>query len=433
MDKGFAEMRKKVAAIQTPEDLEERLHQALASRVVQRRRVPRWQGRVAVLLAFFMLFGYHFNTLAYYGRRFVGYDRIIDGSLRELNELGKGQTVDQAFTFQDGRTVILDGIMLDGNQLLAFCRFTSPEADLENLPIQPNPFMRGSTGRYFLRSGAGVLNDEGTELHYVFHFDPPRPWEKTLVLAFTNQNGGVAETGELRFVLDRQKAMGFILRVGVHDDFTTAEGSIRIHSLQASPTRTRIRGRIQGILGLAADTLRGERYRPEQLNLELLVNGEVWPIQGGSLTTDHHGITFERDYEALPGEVLSLELRLVSFKADYDASLQVPLTSGQLPLSAELPGGHGLIVQAVTMENDQTQVTITTAVDVRLSRVRLIADGESMALERTTDEEMIKLETGGLLYSRTLHFAGTGHDLVLAVQRISADTTYNQIMRIPLQ
>lgn len=428
----LAEMKRKVDDIQAPDDLGERLTRALDKHPLRRRSPRRWQAQVATLLVFFMLFGYHFNTLAYYGRRFVGYDRIIDGSLQELNALGRGQILDQSYTFEDGRQVTLDGIMLDGNQLLAFCRFTSPEHDLEDDHIQPDPFMRGTVGRYLMRSGAGVLSDDGAEMHYVFHFDPPWPWEKTMVMTFTNRAGAVSETGQIRFVLDRQKAMGFTLRVPVQKNFTVQEGRIRIHSLSASATRTRIRGNFQGIVELAWDTLRGERIRPERLDLQLLVNGEEWPEQGGSMTTDNRGITFEMDYAALPEEILSLKLRLVSFKTDFDVAVQVPLSVGQPPTDARLFEGQDLQIQSVQQDADHTYVTLRTQDALLLSRVRLAVDGEAISLLDTTDESLEKTETGKILRTRTLRFAGTGGNLMLDIQRIAMDTEYGQIISIPL-
>jgi hypothetical protein len=429
----LAEMKKRVEDIQVPGDLEERLSRALAGRAIKRRRGPAWQARAAVLLVFFMLFGYHFNTLAYYGRTFLGFEPVMDGALQNLSQLGKGQILDLKHEFPDGRSITLEGIMLDGNQMIAFCSVRGPAGDLERHDLQVGPFMRSTFGRYLMQSGAGVINEDGTEMKYVFHFQPPRPWEKSMIIPFSSGSGAARAEGEFRFVLDRQKAMGFTLRVAVPEDFTVAEGKIRIQSLQASPTRTRVRGRIQGIMGLAADTLRGERFRPEKLDMQLLVNGEEWPLQGGSMTTDHWGITFERDFEALPAEIFSLQLRLASFQADHDVTLPVPLAVNQTPHNADLPGGHFLTIQAVIQHSGSTRVTLTTAAGLRLSRVKLLVDGEAVSLAETTDEALIKLETGKLLKTRTLHFHGAGDDLVLDIQRISVDTDYNQIISIPLE
>ncbi len=80
------------------------------------------------------------DTLAYYGKKLIGYDMVMNGTLQELNQLGKGQEIGEAYTFQNGVTLSLDGIMLDGNQLLAFYTLYDPrgtigEIDLVLIPI----------------------------------------------------------------------------------------------------------------------------------------------------------------------------------------------------------------------------------------------------------------------------------------------------------
>ena len=63
---------------------------------------------------------YQSDTLAFYGKRLIGYDPIMNGTLKQLNQLGKGQSINKSYTYKNGVVLSLDGIMLDDNQCLAY-------------------------------------------------------------------------------------------------------------------------------------------------------------------------------------------------------------------------------------------------------------------------------------------------------------------------
>ncbi len=432
VDERLAEMKKHIDTIQAPDDLEQRLLNALAQKKMPRRRRSAWRLQVASLLLVAMLFGYHFNTLAYYGRTFLGYERVVDGAIQNLNELGKGQVLDLTHTFPDGRSITLEGIMLDGNQLVAFCRIFSPAGDLENHNIQVGPFMRGTVGRYLMRSGAGVISDDGTEMNYVFHFEPPRPWEKTMVIPFSSQDGSLLHEGEFRFVLDRQKAMGYILRLSVGKHFDMDTGKMTIHSLDASPTRTQVRGTLQGPAWLIRDTLTDKRFYPHRLDLKLLVNGEEWPMQGGSMSTDLRGITFQMDYDALPDTVVSIRLLLESFQTEHELEETVPLQVGQESQDIQVLGER-IRIRQVRTDGASTYITVTSPESLVLTRATLSVDGHTAYLRRTVDEELEKLETGEILRTRTLQYEASGEELTLNIERVLEDTAYGVTMSLPLE
>ena len=432
VDERLAEMKKHVDTIQAPDDLEQRLSKALSQKKMPQRKRSAWRLQVASLLLVVMLFGYHFNTLAYYGRTFLGYERVVDGAIQNLNELGKGQVLDLTHTFPDGRSITLEGIMLDGNQLVAFCRIASAAGDLENHTIQVGPFMRGTLGRYLMRSGAGVISADGTEMNYVFHFEPPRPWEKTMVIPFSSGHGDQINTGEFRFVLDRQKAMGFILRLSVGKHFDLDTGKMTIHTLDASPTRTQIRGTLQGPVWLVRDTLADQRFYPHRLDLKLLVNGEEWPMQGGSMSTDLRGITFQMDYDALPDTVVSIRLLLESFQSEHELEETMPLQAGQENQVIQILGEQVWIRQVRT-DGASTYITITSPESLVLTRVTLSVDGHTVFLRRTSDEQLEKLEDGEILRTRTLQYEASGEELSLNIERVLVDTTFGLTMSLPLE
>ena len=70
---------------------------------------------------------YSFDSIAYYGKKFIGYDNMLYGNLKELFDEGRGQEINKSCTFSDGLEFTLDAIMFDGNELMAFCRMYHPE------------------------------------------------------------------------------------------------------------------------------------------------------------------------------------------------------------------------------------------------------------------------------------------------------------------
>ena len=94
--------------------MEDKLRNSLNSLSIKKNKTIRT--KVAALIILVLLLGYNMDTLAYYGKQLIGYESIMDGTLSELNNLGKGQIIDKSYIFKSGVKVTLDGIMLK-----AFC------------------------------------------------------------------------------------------------------------------------------------------------------------------------------------------------------------------------------------------------------------------------------------------------------------------------
>lgn len=66
-----------------------------------------------------------------------------------------------------------------------------------------------------------------------------------------------------------------------------------------------------------------------------------------------------------------------------------------------------------------TYITITTDENTLLSKVYLYIDGEKVDLKETIPK---------INNTRTLKFEGTGEDLVLSIERIKYNKSYNEII-----
>ncbi len=113
VEKMLNENKNDIDQIKVPKELEERLSSALNNHKPTKAKRKYVKVRIAVAFIAVLLIGYNIDTLAFYGKQLIGYDQVMNGTLKELNELGKGQMIDKSHTFEDGVIITLDGIMID--------------------------------------------------------------------------------------------------------------------------------------------------------------------------------------------------------------------------------------------------------------------------------------------------------------------------------
>lgn len=424
-------LRKKkleIDELEIPEDLEERLVGALKSSPSKSMR--KWAIRVAALLIAFLLVGYNFDTLAFYAKKLVGYDGVMSNTLKQLNELGKGQIIGESHTFKNGVKVTLDGVMMDDNQLLIFYTIKAPNGDLNKIDTITTQ-MKGALGRYYEKSGQGEINEEKNEIKWISSFDAPYFFEKKIKWCIDMVVEKEREIIEIDFTLDRNKAMGHSLKKELNKQVEIDGTKIRFQSITASPTTTIINGKIQNILELVKDHISGERIRPDALDAKLIANGKEVAEQGSGMSTDRKGITFQKKYDALPADLEKLEIQIVRFVADCDVNEEFKIVKDGDKQSIKVLD-QTIEINKVWESKGETYVTITTEENVLLSKVYLLLDGKKVELEETVTDKHEKMEDGTINHTRTLRFNSAGKDLKLDIIRIKYAKNCNQIIEIPI-
>lgn len=420
----------RIDCLKAPNELEDRLRNALNNHNAPRQRGYRRIVKVAAILVVIITLSYHFDTLAYYTKRLVGYDSLMKGSLRELNELGKGQVIEKSHTFANGLKFTLDGIMLDENQMLVFYSIKAPPGREDLVDSNISMYFKGFLKMYHQRWGHGEINEANNEIKWVTSFDPPSFLDKKLQLTL-DLTGKDAETAEIVFTIDREKAMGHTLKKTLDETAEAEDIRLTFQSIIASPTQTTIKGSLQKFISLAIDTLEGERIRPQELSFDLIANGKALEHQAGGLKTDSNGITFHKEFDPLPEDLESLQIHLKSLQIDRDANQKLPLS--QIKKDHELVvKGQTVIINGVYEEGDHTYITLTTADHVKLSSVRLIIGGERTPLQETIESEHTNGGDGSIWHTRTLRFPVKGPDAVLLFERISYSQEFDQVIDIPL-
>ncbi len=415
-----------------PEELETRLIRALNGKSSSaRRRGFNWMAKAAAILLITVIIGYNFNTLAYYGKRLVGYDNIMSGTLKELNQLGKGQIIDLSHTFENGASVTLDGVMIDENQLLAFYTIKDPGGNAADLNIKLEHYIKGFLWEYYASHGQGEVSEDGTEIKWISSYAPPGFWERSLSLKFVLQEGDIYEEKEFTFKIDREKAMAATLKKNLNISLKQKETSVEFLNISATPTNTVVEGRLQNTFDLAKDHIMGERIRPKAIEFKLIANGMELMQQAGGMSTNLKGITFHKEFDALPKDLETLELQIDSIIVDHDVEVRLMLDeatkNGELQLLDQ-----SIEVDKLYTSDGTTHVTITTLEDVLLSKVYLLMDGKKVSLTNTTTVEHIKTAEGEIYHRRTLNFPGTAEKYELLIESISFMEEYNKTVIIPI-
>ena len=87
--------------------------------------------------SFLIFVGYNYNGFAYYGKKIMGFDDLMSGTLAELNEEGMGQTIGKSVLLEDGTEFTVDGIMTDANQLILYYTLTNTK-ETDDISIRDN-------------------------------------------------------------------------------------------------------------------------------------------------------------------------------------------------------------------------------------------------------------------------------------------------------
>lgn len=267
----------------------------------------KWsKGFIAALITLVLIFSYSYDTLAYYGKRIIGYDKVVYGSVEALNEEGAGQEINKSHTFSNGVTVTLDGIMFDENELVAFYKVQSKNTKLEDT----NLFMRIDGIRplgYHPSGGAGTLIDDYTQM-WVHSFQAPKIYEKWLSLEINMTADRKSETGKINFTLDRSKAMKRVAKQEIGKGIELEGLRINFLSLTASRLSTNIEGTMEPIPDSGQDHTEYSFENHPSLRFDIFVDDKYY-------STAYAGVNFANKAEfssealGLPAEFKDIDIR----------------------------------------------------------------------------------------------------------------------------
>lgn len=425
IDKELEDMKENLKNIEVPDELESTLRQGLNSASNKRKRF-NYKAIIAASAIVIFFIGYNADAISYYGKRLIGYESVMNFTLNQLNELGSGQAINKSYTFKDGIKVTLDGVMLDDNNIVTFYTIYNENHSLNdnhrNIHVSLESLLSNYSG-----GGEGRLSDDGQKMTWVSSYTAPHFFEKNMKLSLYNNE--TEEYGEIKFKLDRSKAVGKSLKLPLNKTVKFNDQKIHFNDLIASPITTVVDGKFQDIFELGKDALNGDRIYFNDIELELLADGDKISLQSGGMSTNLKGSYFHKSFDTLPKYTKEVELVLKSLAISENVDEKVDLNNQTFPKTIDVLD-RDITINKIYEKDGNTYVNITTEEDVYLTSLFLNIDGKDIRNERTIDETFDKIvEKDGvkkLLRSRTVEFIGSGKKLELKIKKISYNKEFDE-------
>lgn len=429
IEKMLIDKKCEIDKLKAPEGMEDRLRSALNKKSPKKNKPHKWIAKAAVVILAIIFIGNNIDTLAFYGGKIIGYDNVMSHYLKDINDMGRGQVLEESYVSKQGFIVMLDGVMLDDNQLIMFATVKDRRGNVDKISLESLTIKDRKGHMVRMSTSEGEVNKEKTEIKYKIIFESPVSLGKEVVCQFNVLKDENEESGEIKFNLDKKRAMANEFKKGVNKKIKVDETSIKVNSIVASPTTTYVHGVIQNIFELGKDEIFGGGFRIENLDLRLLCDGKEIKDESSQISTDMRGMTFSKNYEALPKDIKTLELKLVSVDIENRINEKIKLKEGTKNEIVEICGER-VEINNVYKKDGDTFVTITTNKDTILSKVSMIMDKEEILLEETSSSKDTHGTDGSVKSTRTLCFKGSGDDLILKIERLKYKKVYNKTIDI---
>ncbi len=424
IEKRLIKEKERLDAITTPENVETRLRNALelAPTKKKRRVTPRWIVAAAVVF-FLVIASYNYNAVAFYGKTLLGFDELISGTLKNLNEKGMGQPIDQKIKIDEETDVWLHGMMSDENRFILYYTLTNPsginlfEEDL----FRPNT-ITGTFTNAAVESGIYLLEENDTVLKATLSFEPVSPFAKELTLHYDQPvANGERREGTVTFPYNANQALPTNIKKSIKKKIHVDQGTVTFRSITATPTMTIIDGSL--------NVKNFDRVNLPLDGIELIANGEPVEKIGGGNSSAFLGRKFDIRFDALPEPLHSLELVVKEFVGYEKINKRITLGAPQEEPFL-LYDNKKLWITNVNETNEGVQITLATDDDVMLDGVSIeTANNEQIPLHTTVNQVSIT-KNNQTLKERTLLFETTLEPKSIIVEGIHYMKEYGDRIEI---
>lgn len=408
--------------MKAPDALEYTLRAALDKQTTKKpTRRKRIGLIIAAALSCMIVVGYQFDALAFYGKTLFGFDEILSSNLQELNEQGMGQVIGQQVAFPDGTIVTIDGIMADANQSLVY--YTASNRAGIDFDIVDFSSISGFATKADKVSGTAVLNDKSTELKGMQTFEAVSPFAKKLTIHFRVEDDAVgAIERSITFPYKANDALQKSFKQRIGETVKVDQGSIVFQKLIATPTMTRVEGKVK-VDGF-------DRVDGTLSGIQLIANGEEVTWMGSGHSTGLNGRNFELNYDVLPQPLHSLELIVDQFPGYEPARARIPLDS--IEEDYVMIHEKKLKIMNIAVKDQETEITIATEPSVLLDGVSLETNNERFEL-KTTKNMHEQDQHGETWKVRTLIFDTTEPASHLVLEGYHYLKQYNQKIELKIK
>lgn len=387
----FDQQKAKLNDIPVPEQLEQRLHNALAKQ--SKRGSKKAALALLVTAALALLFiSFNMNTFAYYGKKLFGYEQLMDDTLAKLNETGAGQVVDESLVLQDGTTVTIEGVLSDANRFIIYYKAHNPVKSLEN-GITFTKLTGFLTNH--LPSSTYVLSSDQHTLTGIASYDAVNPFAKKLTVSLYDD---AHNEYDFTFKYNANDALAPTLKHTINEKIKTDIGTFTIKKLTTTNASTLITGTFNKTI---------DRTFPIPRDFVLYADDKAIPVKESSMQSSlFSGYTMDLLFDTIPADTKKLELKLEQSYSKETIDVAIPLN----PLPETIVGPKNLQILNASIQDGITEITISSEPNVIFDEVSLQTPDGKVSLQTT--KGFHESDAG---YIRTLQFNTTneGTDLLI--------------------
>ncbi|WP_261134360.1 DUF4179 domain-containing protein [Bacillus sp. Marseille-Q3570] len=385
LEKKLKEDGENIHSMKAPDGLEDRLRNRLD---MEPPKMPkRWKrpSLIAASLIFILLFTYQFDTMAYYGKKILGFDHVLTDSLSDLNEQGKGQVIDKSTELPNGIQVTVDGLMLDKNRLIVMYTVFDPRKNIEHKFSDFNIKMESFFGQIIDTSGFGTVNDDNTKMSFVQSFEPPNPFVKNIDFHI-RMDQDPSQAATISFELDRSKALMTKYDLRMKETLKTDTATYEFEKLTATPTQTVIKGKIN-VKNQKVWNEMGMGHLAFQYILK--ADNEMIRPQGSGMTSSIGGYTFDLEFDPLPEDVENVTLILERDLKIHESDEKINPGEDSIQLA-----GENLTIGEINVKEGKTEMILNTPEHFSVLEARLEGEGGTASLDTSYDKSFDKTEDG---------------------------------------
>jgi len=395
---------------------------------------------IAAVLAFIVFLGvYNYDVFAYYGKKILGYDEVAVGSLKELNELGKGQEINKSYKFKNGAEIILDGVILDDNKLVTMYRIKGiSEGLISEFSVQD--IKGGLISSYRPHGGSGKISDDKKAVSWVMDFETPRVFDKNLTFNIICWAKGVSygEKGKISFKLDRNKAIKRMVKCNVNQTVEFQGIKYNFKTLSASSLSVMLEGNItvnsekdKKLFFPDTPSFRGSmRTLKVELWETYIKDGETVTKRidnsGFNMGSGIDGINFKYEFDGLKANLQKLILKAVKTEDMKEIDRTIYVNSQTRDVKV-VPETEELIIRDVKEQDGNTVVTFVSEKDIAFGTALDIDGMQAKTLEETS--KIVRIN-GKECLEKIYKFEGCGKKMSMLFKEITHETYINKQITI---
>lgn len=372
--------------IKAPDELEEKLREALNSIEIKKPKKKTNYKVAAAAILLILILGYSHDTLAYYGKKIVGYDNISSVSLSNLNNLGMGQNIGKSYKFSDGTIVTLDGVIYDDKYFYVLYSMKNTDKAIDENEAGTNIInIKGLFNNYAMKSGSGKISDDKKQINYVDEFSSPVFYEKKLTFSMLRDVNGKSETGNISFVLDRSKAIKRSFKKNINKSIELDGHKVYFKTISISQLGIEVDGSVDSIFD---NIINYDNKIHCDVIFNIIADGKMLESSGESSSgISHFGIgrTFSRNFQGL-NSIKKLEIADITFNKTryYNSSAKsININNDSIDKKIDFDD-TSFKIEKMYKEGDSTYVQMLRQKNAEIIGAGFFVDGKEIHSEYKT-------------------------------------------------